>query len=69
MRELVDVFFEYKFFYMISYAKKSLYRSHTAQSNLKLCSCELLYLRLFSISKVYYKQFDFKFKNFKWPRM
>ena len=41
--------------------KKSLYQSHTARSNLKLCSCQLLYLRLFSISKVHYKQSDFTF--------
>jgi len=48
-------------FYMISYAKKkSLYQSRTARWNLKLCSCQLLYLRLFSILKYYYKLSNLK---------
>ena len=58
--ELVDVFFEYKLFYMISYVKKSSYQSRAAWWNLKLCSCQLLYLRLFNIFKYYYKLFNLK---------
>ena len=40
--------------------KKSLYQSRTARWNLKLCSCQLLYLRLFSILKYYYKLSNLK---------
>ena len=40
--------------------KKHLYQSRTARWNLKLCSCQLLYLRMFNILKYYYKLSNLK---------
>ena len=40
--------------------KKNLYQSRTARWNLKLCSCQLLYLRMFNILKYYYNLSNLK---------